>query len=397
MTTQRTWIINANIVKPRALDLGSLLIEGSKIASVLDQTQAVHIEEGDKVIDAQRMYVMPGMIDTHSDAIEKEVQPRPNTYFPLDMSVKELEKKLAGNGITTMYHSFSLTGGVGVRSNQKVVEMVRYIHEHRQRRTMIRHHIHLRYEIVNLEGIDILEDLLERDVIDMLSYMDHTPGQGQYTDLSKYKNYVSNTYNKNENEIEDVVNDRWERQQNIDWNRLRNIAARATQRKITLASHDDDNVTQIDKNMKMGMKICEFPVNMITAHYAHDKKMLVSVGAPNVVGGVSHTNNLSAMEAIKDGVADILCSDYLPSSMLPAVFKMVDVGLTLPQAVAMVTLTPAEALGVDNRLGSIESGKEADLLLVEVHEGYPMIRKSMVGGKQIFQVEFQQEESVTSI
>lgn len=398
MTTQRTWIINANIVKPHTVEQGSLLIEESKIVNVMEQRQSTHIDSGaDKVIDAQGMYVMPGMIDTHSDAIEKEVQPRPDTYFPLDMSVKELEKKLAGNGITSMYHSFSLTGGVGVRSNPKVLEMVRYIHEHRKRRTMIRHHIHLRYETVNLEGIDILEDLLERNVIDMLSYMDHTPGQGQYTDLRKYKNYVSKTYNKNENEIEEVVNDRWKRHQNIDWDRLRAIAVRAAAKKVTLASHDDDNVAQIDKNIKMGMKICEFPVNRITAHYAHEKKMLVSVGAPNVVRGVSHSNNLSAMDAIKDGVADILCSDYLPSSMLPAVFKMLDEGLTLAQAVAMVTLTPAQALGVHDRLGSIEAGKEADLLLVEVHEGYPMIRRSFVGGQQVVQVEFQQQQAVTSI
>lgn len=391
MSMPRKWILNGNLILPDKVQHGGhLVIEDDEITGIYRDGLRPEFQENDEIIDASGLYVMPGMIDIHSDAIEKEIQPRPGALFPVEMCFRELERKLAVAGITSMYHSFSLTGGVDMRSNDKVVEMVRFIQKYRRKRVMIRHMIHLRYEVVNIEGIDIVEDLLERNVIDLLSYMDHTPGQGQYTELSKYKNYVSQTYNKGESDINDIVNDRLERQKKVDWPRLKKIAIRAMEKNITLASHDDDSKDKINQNVEQGMTICEFPVNMSTAYYAREKNMDVSVGAPNIVRGKSHTNNLKAIDAIREGAANMICSDYLPSSMLTAVFKIYDMGMNLSQAVAMVTSTPAKAVGIDDRLGSIEKGKQADLLLIEMFEDSPVVRSTIVAGQEIIKSHYHQ-------
>lgn len=381
----KKWIRNVQMVLPDQVLQGDLLIEADRIAEIRPKgapaIMGAHEEPG---MDGQGMYLMPGIIDIHSDVIEKEIQPRPGSFFPLNMALIELEKKLAGHGVTTMYHSVSLADGVGVRNNQKVVEIIEEIYKYRQKRHSIRHRIHLRYEVTNLPGIEIVENLIRQGRIDLLSYMDHTPGQGQYTVEGSFETYVTKTYGLRDEEAREMVEKIKQWQSQIDWDHLKQVALRAKSLGMSVASHDDDSPAKVDEMIRYGITISEFPVNLQAARRARERGIHVLVGAPNVVRGGSHANNLRAMDAILAGCADMLCSDYHPASFLPAVFKMVKEGIDLPRATRMVSLHPAKALGIEGENGSIEVGKRADLILVELYQGYPIVRRTLVGGEDVY-------------
>jgi alpha-D-ribose 1-methylphosphonate 5-triphosphate diphosphatase len=192
----------------------------------------------------------------------------------------------------------------------------------------------------------------------------------------------------NVEEVKRIVENAVSLQEQINWSQLKRLSEIALDMGIPIASHDDDSVDKIKDAKTYGITVSEFPLNMETAQYAKESNLFVCLGAPNVVRGGSHDKNLSAREAIKAGAADILCSDYLPSSLLSAVFQIVNDGIPLPQAVNMATLNPAKAMGTDKEQGSIEIGKAADLLLVKVIDGYPFINRTMVNGVSVYKADF---------
>jgi len=389
MRTTKLCIYNAQIILPEKVIKGHILIDGQRISEVSESGfPKVKSYPDVTMMDAEGCYVMPGMIDLHSDAIEKEIQPRPNTLFPINMAFYELEKKLAVSGITTMYHSLSLSDEWGVRNKEMVVGVINNINRLKQNRSMINHKIHLRYELTFLAGISILESLIRDKSIDLMSYMDHTPGQGQFRDTETLKSFTMQSYGKKAQEVEDFMDRTIENQARIDWFKLISLAKFAKTRGIRLASHDDDTKEKIETLLKCEGVLSEFPINMETALYAKSRDIHVCVGAPNIVRGKSHSNNMRAIDAITNNAADIVCSDYLPSAMLPAVFHLTREGIKLTKAVKMVTLNPAKALGIDQEVGSVEVGKCADLILVGMHEDYPILRKTLVGGNIVFQSDF---------
>ena len=161
MSNGQILIKGANIVLPDKVIHGDLLIVGRKIERIIPKKERCVLEGNIRIIDAGGMYLLPGMVDLHSDAIEKEIEPRPKTHFPIRSSLYELEKKLAASGITTIYHSISMGGetGLGVRNNKTVVEIIKNINQSSRERFMIRHRVHLRYEVTNLPGLAIARKL----------------------------------------------------------------------------------------------------------------------------------------------------------------------------------------------------------------------------------------------
>ncbi|ATW26642.1 alpha-D-ribose 1-methylphosphonate 5-triphosphate diphosphatase [Candidatus Formimonas warabiya] len=389
MSAKKTCIDHGQIVLPDKIVRGFLLIEGNRIAEIGENDGArMKKDPGVWYIDAEDGYVMPGIIDIHSDALEKEIQPRPNIFFPIDMAFYGLEKKLSASGITTMYHSLSLSDDWGVRNKDLVLGMIKSIHSLKNMRSMIHHKIHLRYELTYLSGMTELEALIDEESIDYLSYMDHTPGQGQYQDAETLKNYMMQSYGRMKEDVEGFLDRTAESRALIDWPRLMDLAKRAKSKGVRLAFHDDDRNEKIDMLLACQGVVSEFPINMETALYAKSKGVSVCVGAPNIVRGQSHNNNLKALDAIAQHAADIICSDYLPGAMLPALFRLTWAGIELTEAVRMVTANPAKALGIDGEVGTIEVGKIADIIIVEEHQDYPVLRKTLVEGKAVYQGDF---------
>ncbi len=395
-------ITNGKLVLENEVVTGSLAITNHIIEQIILDDSRLNYWKLENpqahIIDADGRYVLPGLIDIHCDTIEKEVEPRPNTIFPLQMALIEFEKKLAASGITTMYHSLSLGVGLSLRGENLLTQMVATILDYRKKRSLIRNKIHLRYEVSHLQGLAIVERYLQEHAIDMISLMDHSPGQGQYRAEGSFERYVMKNQGIDIHEVADIVKELEERRTLVDWNNINRLTSLAKEKNIAIASHDDDSTEQVDLSIARNASISEFPIQLETAIYATSRQMKVCVGAPNIVRGGSHDKNLSAAEAVKAGAAHIICSDYHPSSLLASLFKLVkDRIVDLPTAVCMATLNPAAALQTEHQTGSIAPGKYADLLLVDQFEGMPIVSTTIVGGSIVYHSAARRQKSMQSV
>ncbi|MFC0271052.1 alpha-D-ribose 1-methylphosphonate 5-triphosphate diphosphatase [Metabacillus herbersteinensis] len=382
-------IYHANIVTPdRIINNGTIIIEDDRIVGI-EEGLPTSIELDD--IDAEGKWVLPGLVDSHSDAIEIELEPRPSSKFPIEVSFFELEKKLVGEGITTIYHSLSLmeeNAKKWIRQNQTVINVIEDIKRLSQHQHLIRHKTHLRYEITNTSAVPEVRRLIETNKIDQLSFMDHTPGQGQFRDIEIQKKLLIEHRHYSEEEALEIIEESL-KQQKLEPSVLKNLAELATLHDIPIASHDDDTIEKLLLVKELNASISEFPIELVVAKKAKEMGLYVVMGAPNVLLGKSHSNNLSAMEAIENGAVDIFCSDYYPSSMLHAAFKLYHHGHSIYEAINMVSLNPAKALRIDHEVGSIEVGKKADLLIVSEDQMRPVLHTVFMNGNIVCQMNYQ--------
>lgn len=381
-------IKNARIILPHTiLDQHCLLIQDDKILDIVKPKTIKKLED-DIVIDADGAYCSPGFIDIHSDYIEHMAAPRSSSLMNLELAIYEFEKECTVHGITTMFHSLSLWDGPGtklVRKSDFVEKLATIIDQSHRQLHLIHHRFHVRYEISNLDQIDLLYQLIDQKKVHLLSFMDHTPGQGQYRDIDVYRNYVKKTNNLTDHQIEAIVQERINAKK-LDDKVIKTAIEKAHQLNIAVASHDDDSLAKIEKNHQLEIAISEFPITLEVAKAAKEKGMYTVVGAPNILLGGSHSGNLSAEEAIKENSADILCSDYYPAALLHSVFQLYKKGFDLPSLIKMLTLNPAKATKIDHITGSIEKGKKADLILIKhLPNGFEAITHVLVDGVVVMQ------------
>lgn len=387
-------IYHAKIVTPeKVIENGTIEILGERIVSITEgYPELIDFDD----IDAEGKWVLPGLVDSHSDAIELELEPRPNSTFPIEISFYELEKKLVGEGITTIYHSLSLmeeNAKKWIRQNNTVLQVIDDIKRLSSGRQLIRHKTHLRYEITNTVAVENVKKMMKDGKIDQLSFMDHTPGQGQFRDLEVHKKLLMEHRHFSEEEAKLVIEES-KLMPKLDGEILAELSKLASEYKIPLASHDDDTLEKIELVKSWNAVISEFPIELEVAVKAKEEGLYVVMGAPNALLGKSHSNNVSALEAVMHGAVDILCSDYYPSSLLHAAFKLYKEGMPIYQAFNMVSLNPAKALGIDNRVGSIEEGKLADLILVSEEEMSPVLQTVIVNGQVVCQMNYHRPAAV---
>jgi alpha-D-ribose 1-methylphosphonate 5-triphosphate diphosphatase len=380
-------VTNGRLVMPkRVIDNGELLIEDGLITHV-GKAGDHRGKPAEHVIDAQGGYILPGFIDMHSDAIEKELEPRPGAFFNTDLAFCELEKKLAGQGITTMYHSFSFAGAeYGIREDGAAADCIRRIVNMAGDYTIIRNKIHLRFEITNYKAVDIAGELLRDGLVDLLSFMDHTPGQGQYPTVEDYRRYLEKTYHAQLDEVEQILAAKEEGRSRSEES-IGLLKAAAQSGGIPLASHDDDTVEQILYYKARGVTISEFPINVMTAMAGRLAGLDVCVGAPNIVRGGSTGKGMKAIDAIEAGAANMICSDYYPPSILHAVFKLAKETAGIADAVAMASAIPARALGLGN-VGSLETGNWGDVIVVKIRGEVPVVTNTVIGGTPVYDLNY---------
>jgi alpha-D-ribose 1-methylphosphonate 5-triphosphate diphosphatase len=375
----KTYLTNARIILPNdALENASLLIEDGAIASI----NPVATRDAN-VIDLSGKTLMPGMIDLHCDAIEKEVEPRPGALFPMNYAIAQIDRRNAMAGITTPFHAISFAHEeLGVRNNDTAANVVRSIHAY-QPYALVDNRVHCRYEITDPTGLPILLDLLAEDSMHLVSLMDHTPGQGQFKDLQAYQNYISRTYKKTAAEAEVMANNKIQNAEGAK-SRIETLISKALHQSVQIASHDDDTPERVQTMADMGVRLSEFPINLETAKAAKAAGMSTIFGAPNVLRGQSQSGSIKAIEAVHHQVASCLCSDYAPGTLLTAVFRLLEISkLSLPGAIALVTANPAQALELRDR-GEIAVGKRADLLAVQLVNGLPQVTTTWVAGKAVY-------------
>ena len=385
-------IKNGRIVLPdRILDGKTLVLDGDRIHSIGEEIPP----EAGKVIDAHGRFITPGFFDVHSDKIEQFILPRPTAQFDFELALKECERELLHLGITTIYHSFSLLkdelfGKSPLRTRENVEKMAALIRDIHDRNHLIHHRFHLRIEIDNLDAYDIAKAMIAQGLAHEISFMDHSPGQGQYRNLEIYQKTIRKYHGR---EIEELgfekVLEMQRNKKTLSFEQLKELCRFAHENGVAVASHDDDTLEKLDVNREIGVDISEFPINLEAAKYARSLGFATVVGAPNILLGGSHSGNMSAAEAIQAGCADILCSDYYPPAILHSIFAMhLKHGVPLPEMVKKATLNPAKAMGLGEAYGSIEPGKKADLLVIGILDGYPVITHVLVDGRTTSRVEY---------
>lgn len=364
----------------------------------------IDVATGLPVVDARGAYVTPGMIDIHSDYIENIASPRPSVVMDLPTSLYKCDRELVCHGITTIYHSLSVIGNdefkpKPIRHFENVARLVDTIDAMKageERDHLIRHRMHLRIELDAVDRYDELRGYLADGRVDLVSFMDHTPGQGQYGDMLLYRETVNGYHDGKltSSELDEIVAMR-QGSEKMTYGQLEELAGIAREKGIAIASHDDDSREKVDAMRGLGAAISEFPIDEETARYALSSDMHAIAGAPNAVMGRSHSGNLSARAAVEAGVVDILCSDYYPAALLDAVFILHKTcGIDLARAFALVTVNPARAVGIDDVVGQIAVGKKADLLVVrEIGCGnagktMPAITRAFVGGHSVYRTHY---------
>jgi alpha-D-ribose 1-methylphosphonate 5-triphosphate diphosphatase len=377
-------IANGNLVLKDCIAVKTdLAVKDGKIGAIGSLSET---ERELPCINADGLWVMPGFIDLHSDAVEKAIQPRPRAELPIDIALTELDKYLAACGITTMHHCISFTGKQEdpLRYYTRSAELVRNIKQLAPS-LLVRTRVHARYEILETEAVAVLNGLLENQLIDLLSLMDHTPGQGQFRNEKYLYEYYTKAAHLTHQQVEAMVDRRVKLRRNFDDAHVRELVRESLKRKIPVASHDDDTQQKVAWVHDMGVGISEFPVTMEAAQAAHALGMGVLMGAPNIIFGRSLSDNLSGRDAVSARCCNLIGSDYSPSTLLHAVFKLEQEGLgTLPELIQMISHHPARMVGQAHKTGSIAKGLDADLVLVDGSGRVPRIKQTFVAGSQVY-------------
>lgn len=368
-------IINARLVLPDEVREGGLTAENG-IITALDAKSGYDFE-GD--------YLLAGMIDLHTDNLERQAQPRSSARWPSRSALLIHDSQCAAAGITTVFDALCL-GDIGFEKerNQTFYDGYKDITAMVPAGALkVEHLLHLRCELPAAEMPDMLEEVIDDKLVTLLSVMDHSPGiGGQYKDEARYRRMRA-AEGFSPAEIDQVITELKEaHHSNHGINRAR-VVELARARNIPLASHDDHDEADIIRNEGDGISIAEFPVSLTAARAAKMRGMKVIAGAPNIVRGGSHSGNVAVMDLVREGLLDALASDYVPASMLEGAFSAVAQGaLSLPKAASLVTSGPAEIAGLADR-GRIAPGLKADFIQVRLYDGLPVVRSVWREGQRI--------------
>ncbi|OYX87240.1 MAG: phosphonate metabolism protein PhnM [Azorhizobium sp. 32-67-21] len=362
---------NARLVLADEIVSGHVRIRDGRILEI--GTGAVPAGAQDCAAD----YLLPGLVELHTDHVEGHLIPRPKVRWNPLAAVLAHDAQIAASGITTVFDSLRVwpdKKAVGMDGDAPVLAGA--IAQARAAGALRAEHLlHLRCELSTDTVSEDAEALMDAHEVRLVSLMDHTPGQRQFVSIEQFRAYYMKKSSISAEEMDIIVESRLDAHARFAAaNRTRLVAA-AHARGVVLASHDDATDAHVSEAISDGVAIAEFPTTQEAARLSHDAGIRVLMGAPNLVRGGSHTGNVSAQSLAQEGLLDILSSDYVPSSLLWAAFDLPrrESGISLPQAVRMVTKTPAGAASLHDR-GEIAPGLRADLVRVALAGDIPVVR-----------------------
>ena len=337
-------------------------------------------------IDCGGDYLLPGLVELHTDNLEKHLTPRPGVPWPPEAAILAHDTLVAGCGITTVFDSVAVGDVIAGTQRRRSLEVTPIGLAHAIRHDMLRaeHFLHMRIEVSEPDARAMFEPFLDDPLVRLVSLMDHTPGQRQYADEAAYRRGYQKRHAVSDAEYERFAEHRKALAAEFSDPHRAWMAALARERGWPLASHDDATEAHVAESLAAGMTIAEFPTTVEAARAAHAGGMKVMMGAPNLVRGRSHSGNVSAMELAELGLVSILSSDYYPHSLLHGAFLLTQppIAMTLPDAVATVSDTPATAVGLDDR-GRLAPGLRADMIRVRDAGGLPVVRAVWKEGERV--------------
>lgn len=374
-------VLSGRLVLRDEVTLGSVRIAGGRIAAV-DQGRshlAAAVDLGDDLL-------IPGLIDLHTDNLEKHYQPRTGVEWDAVHAAISHDALIIGAGITTVYDSITIGAAEGWDMRADYVRPMLEGLEEAIDHDMLKaeHLLHLRAEITHARIVEIFEHHADRRLVRFMSLMDHAPGDRQSPDLEDYRRRYLRIFDGDEVELDRHIERLLHGSRVLGPGHRRDLAAAAAQRGIPFASHDDASEAHILEAAALGAVLTEFPTTAAAAAAARAHGLHVLMGSPNLIRGGSHSGNIAAGDLAVRGTLDILSSDYIPASLLLAAFRLTrdKFGFPLPAAIATVTANPADAAALGDR-GRIEAGLRADLVRVRLVAGRPVVRSVWREGERV--------------
>ena len=353
---------NARMVLPGEVVRGSLSVADGRIAALDGGNTAAGI------VDLENDYLLPGLVEVHTDNFERHLMPRPKVQWAELPALLAHDAEVAAAGITTVFDAL----GVGEADTESLrgstwTKTLATL-DNCAAKDLLRadHHLHVRCELPAPNTIELFEPFHGHPRVSLISLMDHTPGQRQWENIEVARIYYTGKKGWSDDKFDRRVSEAVSLQTRYAEPHRRHFVAHCRLHGIALASHDDTTVAHVAQAHAEGASMSEFPTTLAAARAARERGLANIMGGPNVVRGGSHSGNVAAAELARQGLLDILSSDYVPGSLMSAVMRLVDEGIcTLPEAVAMVSRAPARAAGLHDR-GSLEPGLRADLVQVRI-------------------------------
>lgn len=378
--TDEMILANATLVLPGETLIGSLRVVDGTIAEI---DQGARVPAG--AVDCSGDMLAPGLVELHTDNLERHIQPRPKVDWPHAAAILAHDAELAGTGITTVFDAMrvgSIPSGAG-RYLKYARSLSRELWQLREAEVLkISHFLHLRAEVCSETLVEELDEFTPEDRVGLVSLMDHTPGQRQFRDMAKLEAYM-----KGKNAMDDdtflqhVSHLKILRDRNGARHEAETVKA-AARLGAVLASHDDTTPEQVAVSAGHGIRLAEFPTTIEAAEACHAHGIKVIMGAPNLIRGGSHSGNVAASELAERGLLDILSSDYVPSALLLSALRLGECWGDMARGLATVTRAPARAVGLDDR-GEIAPGLRADLIRFRMREGVPALQSVWSQGRRV--------------
>ncbi|MEM7295730.1 MAG: alpha-D-ribose 1-methylphosphonate 5-triphosphate diphosphatase [Pseudomonadota bacterium] len=373
-------LANARLVLPDQMLTGSVAIEDGAIAEI---AEGDHVPSG--AIDCGGDLVLPGLVELHTDNLERHIEPRPDVNWPHLPALLAHDAELASIGITTVFDAMrvgSIHGGKG-RYIDYARKLANELLAARARGFFkISHFLHLRAEICSETLLEELAAFGTDDRVGILSLMDHTPGQRQFRDLTSLKTYVTKKRGMSDEDFAEHVRNLLSLQERFGAKHEAGAVIEASRLGAVLASHDDTTAEHVATSAQNGVGFAEFPTTVEAAEACHRRGIAVMMGAPNLIRGGSHSGNVAAEELANAGLLDIVSSDYVPSALLLAAFHLAQIWGDIPRAVATVTSNPATVARLEDR-GALNIGLRGDLLRVRSIGRTPLLRGVWSQGRQV--------------
>lgn len=371
---------NARIVTADECFVGTVLIRNGLISEVARGDSACLEAE-----DLEGDYLMPGLVELHTDNLEKHMLPRPGVHWDPDSATVVHDAQCASAGITTVLDAVMIGSrdqeSVRARMQETAIDSMERCRDDGVLR--VDHLLHLRCEVAAADILSVFERHVDRADLRLISVMDHTAGQRQWRDLAKYRQYMERNGRYTDESFRDMLAAQREGHEAWAAGHRGKVVAAARERAIPVASHDDTEIEHVIEASGEGITMSEFPTTVDAAAAARAVGMNIIMGAPNLVRGGSHSGNVSAAELAERGLLDILSSDYVPTSLLMSAFALHHtLGWRLPRAVAAVSRTPARAVGLFDR-GEIAPGHRADLIRVRPRERNGVVMSTWVKGARV--------------
>ena len=378
--TQELVLANATLVLPGECVRGSIRVRGDRIAGI---ATGAGVPSG--ALDCDGDFLAPGLVELHTDNLERHIQPRPRVDWPHDAAILAHDAELAGTGITTVFDAMrvgSVPNGKG-RYHKYARALASELLALRSAGALkISHFLHLRAELCSETLEHEMAEFGEADRVGIVSLMDHTPGQRQFRDMNKLETYMKGKHGLSDAEFEAHVAQLQELRAAHGDRHEAAVVAEAARYGAVLASHDDTTAAQVAVSHRHGTAMAEFPTTLEAARACRERGIAVIMGAPNLIRGGSHSGNVAARDLAEVGLLDILSSDYVPSALLLAAVRLGELWGNMAGGLATVTAAPARRSGLTDR-GEIAIGKRADLIRFARRDGVPAVREVRVRGARV--------------